>query len=429
MKQQSLLATGLVVGVAVLSGMGLAAVRAAQTPPLDLRMQPLASPAPESGSSLPQMSVSNKGVLLSWVERTGPKATLRFSERTAAGWSAAQTAASGDNWFVNWADVPSVVRLANGTLAAHWLQKSGASTYAYDVKLSYSTDNGRTWAAPFSPHNDGTKTEHGFASLFSMPGGGLGLVWLDGRAMTSTPGTGAMAGMDHGGGDMTVRFASFDDKWTQTGDALIDARVCECCPTTAVVTAEGVLTAFRNRADDETRDIYVSRLEKGKWSEPKAAHADDWRIDACPVNGPALSAHGRGVVIAWFTGKNNQNHAFAAFSKDAGRTFGNPIALDDEKTVGRVDVELLPDGSAIATWMESTPTGAQLRARRVEASGQRSLPVTVTEMSAARSSGYPRMALSGQELVFAWTEVVPGKAAGSDGALRVKTAIAQLPKR
>ena len=28
---------------------------------------------------------------------------------------------------------------------------------------------------------DGTKTEHGFASLFQMPGSGFGVVWLDGR--------------------------------------------------------------------------------------------------------------------------------------------------------------------------------------------------------------------------------------------------------
>ena len=33
-----------------------------------------------------------------------------------------------DVTIVNWADVPSVVRLPGGALAAHWLQKSGAST-------------------------------------------------------------------------------------------------------------------------------------------------------------------------------------------------------------------------------------------------------------------------------------------------------------
>ena len=53
----------------------------------------------------------------------------------------------GYDWFVNWADVPSVVRLANGTLAGHWLQKSGADTYAYDVRLAYSHDDGKTLVA------------------------------------------------------------------------------------------------------------------------------------------------------------------------------------------------------------------------------------------------------------------------------------------
>ena len=94
----------------------------------------VSSPAgPNSG--YPQLSSSARGLLLSWIERDGQKATLRFAERTAAGWSAPRDVASGTDWFVNWADVPSVVRLASGELAAHWLQKSGPDTYAYDVRL------------------------------------------------------------------------------------------------------------------------------------------------------------------------------------------------------------------------------------------------------------------------------------------------------
>ncbi len=74
-----------------------------------------------------------------------------------------------------------MLRLPSGAIVAHWLQKSAASTYAYDVRLSYSTDDGKTWSPSFTPHHDGTPTEHGFASLFPM-GEGFGLVWLDGRA-------------------------------------------------------------------------------------------------------------------------------------------------------------------------------------------------------------------------------------------------------
>jgi len=388
-----------------------------------LRVLPIDSPAAPN-SAQPQLSVSARGVLLSWIERQGARATLKFSERTPNGWSAARVVASGDNWFVNWADVPSVLRLADGTLAAHWLQKSGPSTYAYDVRLSVSKDGGLTWSQSFLPHSDGTQTEHGFASLFAMTGG-LGLVWLDGRAMHSGTHDTAASNAESA---MTLRFGAFDWSWKQTTDTAVDLRVCECCPTAAAVTADGPIVAFRNRTEQEIRDIYVSRLEQGKWSEPQPIANDGWHITGCPVNGPMLAASGRTVVVVWFTGKENQNRAFAAFSQDAGRTFGAPIRLDDNGTLGRVDVDLLDDGSALASWIEYSASAALFRVRRVDASGARSGAVTVAPMASSRSSGFPRIARHGNELVMAWVESAPLAGPGRDSELRVKTAVAQLPR-
>jgi hypothetical protein len=378
--------------------------------------QQIATPAAVN-SAQPQLSTSRRGVLLSWIERTGDLATLKFSERTTAGWSPARTVASGRNWFVNWADVPSVLRLPSGALVAHWLQKSAASTYAYDVRLSYSTDDGKTWSASFLPHHDGTPTEHGFASLFPM-GEGFGLVWLDGRAMKS----GDHGGDHGGGGDMSVRFARFDKAFKQVEETSVDARVCECCPTTAAVTAEGVITAYRNRSDDEIRDNYVARLVNGKWSTPQAVFNDGWKIAACPVNGPSLSANGNAVAMSWFTVKGEQGQAYTAFSQDAGKTFSTPIRVDDGGTLGRVDVELLPDGSALATWIEFADQRAQFRARQIDRTGKRSAPVTIAGIAGSRASGYPRAAIANGEIVFAWTESADG------GGLQVRTSVSSIRK-
>jgi hypothetical protein len=169
---------------------------------MDGNIAATASPAGPS-SAQPQLTVSARGVLLSWIERTGDVAALKFAERKGDAWTTPRTVASGRDWFVNWADVPSVIRLADGSLYGHWLQKSGPDTYAYDVRLARSMDDGQTWSPSFTPHHDGTKTEHGFASLFQMPGAGLGLIWLDGRAMKSGHG-------EHGGGEMSVRGAIYD---------------------------------------------------------------------------------------------------------------------------------------------------------------------------------------------------------------------------
>lgn len=220
---------------------------------------------------------------------------------------------------------------------------------------------------------------------------------------------------------MSVRAAVFDPAGTQISETLVDGRVCECCPTTAAVTAEGPIAAFRDRSEGEVRDIYVSRFRNGAWSEPVAVHDDGWKIPACPVNGPMLSARGRDVAIAWFTVAENQGRAFAAFSTDAGRTFGAPIRIDDEGTLGRVDVELLDAGNAIVSWIEFAGGRAQFRARRIDPSGRRSPAVTVAGIEGSRASGYPRVARHGDELVFAWTE-------NTEGRLRVQTAAARLSR-
>jgi len=414
--------------IALAAALFVAATQMSARSDWPLAITPLKSPA-RGESAQPQLSSSEHGVILSWIERAGPTATLKFSRLRAdvalratarqagSAWSEARSVASGDDWFVNWADVPSVIALADGTLAAHWLQKSGSGTYAYDVRLSFSKDEGKTWTQPVTPHHDGTQTEHGFASLVPMPSGrgGLGLVWLDGRAMKATPGGHG----GHGGGDMSLRFAAFDRDGKQTAETAVDTRVCECCPTAAAITADGVIAAYRDRSTQEVRDIHVARLENGKWSEPVAVHDDDWKIPACPVNGPMLSARGRNVAIAWYTMKNEKGHAQVAFSKDGARSFGAPIVLADADTIGRVDVALLDDGSAVASWIEVVDTRAEFKIRRVDPAGRKSASITVAQLDAGRSSGYPRIAQHGDELVFAWT--------ARDNGLKVQTAVAKLP--
>lgn len=374
---------------------------------------------PASGhTSAPQLTAATNAVVLSWLEH-GPKAvTLKFAERSTHGWSQPRAIASGDDWFVSWADVPSVLRLSDGTLVASWYPATDPTIEAYDLWLAYSRDNGTTWSRPIVPHHDGTKTQHGFASLFELPGGRLGLVWLDGRDQalnTTSPDGGAMA----------LYFASFTRSWTQDAEMIVNARVCECCPVSTAVTSDGVVVAFRDRSPREIRDISISRLENGAWTDARPLHVDGWEINACPVNGPAVSARGRQVAAAWFTGKDNRGRAYAAFSSDAGRSWGEPLRLDDGTALGHVDVELLEDGSAAATWVEFAEGRARLRVRRVERSGARSASVEIAGASGGRVVGYPRLARTGEELVFVWTE--GGETPG--GPERIRGAVARIPHR
>jgi len=196
----------------------------------------------------------------------------------------------------------------------------------------------------------------------------------------------------------------FDRDWTQLTEDAVDTRVCDCCPTAVAVTAAGPIVAFRDRTDDETRDISVSRLVDETWTEPVSVHHDGWHINGCPVNGPALSASGRDVAVAWFTAPQDNGQVFVAFSQNAGTAFGAPVRVDEKGSLGRVDVELMPDGSAIVSWIERADTQAAFMVRRVERSGRRSPTTTVTTLGSNRSSVYPRMARRGNEIIFAWTD-------------------------
>src|SRR5215204_4429093 len=216
-----------------------------------LAVREVESPAgPESRE--PELSVASGGrVILSWVEKTGEKRyALRFASRDAA--------AGGENWFVNWADFPSVVELSDGSLAAHWLVKSGASTYAYDVNVSRSADGGKSWSAPVVPHTDRTQTEHGFVSLLALAEGRLGVVWVDGRNMKDMHGDAE----EHEGPlpvSMTLRYAEVGADGRLSNEAVLDERICECCQTSAAVTAEGPLAVYRGRSASEVRDIHSVR--------------------------------------------------------------------------------------------------------------------------------------------------------------------------
>jgi hypothetical protein len=356
---------------------------------------------------------------MSWLEPIHGGMSLKFSTHDGQGWDEPRPVAQGPDWFINWADFPSVVAIAPGVLAAHWLHQKPGSVYSYDVRMAISRDSGATWSESFTPHDDGTPTEHGFVSLFPHANG-VGALWLDGRR------TGDGGGHDgtsdghagHGSGAsgaMTLRAATIDPRDLAITDGVeIDDRVCDCCQTDVAVASNGPVAVFRDRGEDETRDVFVTRREHGAWSAPTPVHADGWKIDACPVNGPAIDAAGDRVVVAWFTAPDSPR-VRVAFSDDGGRSFGPAMEVDGGQVAGRVDVTLLEDGRAVVSWL-TTGERPVIKARPFDAKGPAGAAMTIAEADAARAGGFPQMLRRANLLYFAWTE------AGEPHRVKVVTA-------
>lgn len=336
-------------------------------------------PPAGGGSGQPFLSATRDGVLLSWLEPAGGSGAvaLRFARWRGGRWSAPRTIVARRDFIVNWADVPSIVEDTNGVLFAHWPRQDG-------IWMAVSRDDGRTWRTPFLL--DGVKGERGFVSFAPLPKGGVGAVWLS------------------EGAAMTLRYAEIDASGAIRSQARLDERVCDCCATGMTVARGRPVVVYRDRSPEEVRDVAVVRQTAGGWTAPRRLRDDGWKIAGCPVNGPQIDSRGDRVAAAWFTAAGEHPRAYVAFSDDAGATFAAPVAVDDGKPLGRVDVVLLDRDRAVVTWLEQTANGASLRARAVARSGKSEPSIEIARTRDIRGAGVARAAVVGRELFVAWTE-------------------------
>ena len=392
-----------------------AAVAAA---PGELQVVDWPLPGAVPGTSAADLTLSHAGtIMLSWIDtQPGRRHSFRYStwDTGQQRWTRApMTIAIGNRMFVNWADTPHIAASLDGAIWAHWLQKSGEAPSAYDIALVRSPD-GANWSPPLVPHDDGTRTQHGFASLWPHGTDLLGIAWLDGRA---TAGGGHAGHETHdpaghaGGGAIALRAALVDPAQRLVLESVIDTRVCDCCPTSVALTSRGPLLFYRGRRPDEIRDVLVSRLEGNVWTAPRRVHADDWRVQGCPVNGPSAAGHGHAVVAAWYTQGGGEPELRMAHSADAGDSFDPPQVLDSGGNVlGRVAVAL--DGhQAAALWLREEAQGQSLWYARFTPDLSRELGRQQVASLQARghASGFPRLVLHAGIAHAVWTDVVDGR--------------------
>lgn len=369
-----------------------------ETPKKEILMvKSMLSPA-GAGSKFPFLYSGSDKTIMSWIEsKSDSVILLKYSEFNGNSWGEAKEIVQGADWFVNWADFPAIVE-HNGHVLSHILQKSSPETFSYDIKLNVLPNGGSDWQTKLPLHTDNTKTEHGFVTLLPYKENSFFATWLDGRNTEN-------GGEHEHHGSMTLRAAEV----TATGDILeeaeLDARTCDCCQTTAAITKNGPVVLYRDRSEEEIRDISVVRYINGKWTAPQTIHNDNWQIRGCPVNGPKAAALDNTLAVAWFTAAGEIPKVNVIFSTDGGEYFDSGITLSENQTLGRVDIALLDHNTALVSYMETSEGTTRLMAVKVNRSRVISKPIIVSEMDATRSSGFPQMELVNNKLLFAWTDV------------------------
>ncbi|PTY00091.1 sialidase family protein [Opitutus sp. ER46] len=332
---------------------------------------PLPSPAGAQAAAPAFAQAPDGTVWLSWVEPAAagqPHFRLRAARFAPAesSWLPTRDIATAASIVPSSTDVPQLAIAGDGRIHALWCDGRGAAFVAE------SRDRGATWTAPERWGPDAAPVEN--VSLTRLADGRVLAAWLDGRKPATGPAVQQLYARILG---------------DPASEERVDARVCDCCPTTLVPLLDGgALLAYRGRSADEVRDIRVARFRGSSWDAPADLSPDGWKITACPVNGPRLATDGSRVAAVWFTAADGEPRVLASYSPDAAGRWLMPLRLDRGRPAGRVDTVLLSDGTVLASWVEADGS-AWLR--RINPEFAANEPVELAPAGAAR--GVPRLLL------------------------------------
>jgi hypothetical protein len=352
------------------------------------RAEPLANPSAD-GSVQPDWSTTPDGsAILSWIEPVkNGEYSLRYAVRKGAAWSEARTVIAGRHFFRQPAEAPEVVQIGDKLWLAHWVEMPKEESEAEYIYVSSSVD-GTRWTAPLMAHLDRSAVQHGLVSMAASGPNEASLFWLETPKGDDGPGYLMRSVVDGSGKEIK--------------EERLDDDVCDCCPTAVARTAKGLIVAYRDHTPDNVRDIAVLRFENGKWAPSKIVHADNWRLDACPVNAASIAAKGDHVALAWFTGATQPAKVQMLFSNDGGATLGKVLQVSTGAALGNTSLALADDGGAIVSWLERTASGdARLLVREISSAGVAGPVVQIAE-GGKTPFGYPRMFHSAAGTFIAW---------------------------
>jgi len=184
--------------------------------------------------------------------------------------------------------------------------------------------------------------------------------------------------------------------------------VCFCCKTALVTRGSDVYVAWRHLFPGGVRDIAVARSADGgrTFSSPARVSEDNWKIDACPDDGPAMAVDGDGAIrVVWPTLVQDAAGArmgiFQAVSRDGGRAFAPRERMDaGDAAPAHPRLTGAAQGAAVV-WDELAGS-----TRRVMVRAPGAAPVA---LSRGRAASYPAIAGTTSGFVVAFTDQLEGR--------------------
>ncbi|MEO1867083.1 MAG: sialidase family protein [Methylococcales bacterium] len=245
-----------------------------------------------------------------------------------------------------WAENPPIIKVSrSGRIHVLYYadENQRATTY-----FSYSDDQGRTFSTPILVSDEATTAMHYMDQMLVDSTGKVYFFWHDTRHGRHDPKLGS--------GVVSLYYTTFDSLNGRLENQKITGGICSCCRTaTALAPNDKPVILARMVLETGIRDHALIRLlDNNQWSKPIQAITDDWRVDACPEHGPAISIDDQGRShLVWFTLGEQRQGIFYAHTDDYGQHVSHPpLALGDSSQLpGHPDV-LAIGNRVYLTWQQ-----------------------------------------------------------------------------
>ncbi len=259
-----------------------------------------------------------------------------------------------------------------------WTSKGASGT---TLLLGQSSDLGKSFSRSAVVQGTDAPGNRGWQAIAADRGGFLHAMWLDHRELaagdTAKPAGGTHSHAGHGtvgtasaaadatdGVAMAAKSKLYIGMLTETDHEQpaprpITGGVCYCCKTALAMGRPGsVFAAWRHVYPGNLRDIAFSMSRDGgrSYSEPIRVHEDQWQLNGCPDDGPAMVVDAdERIHIVWPTvvlEKGEPVKALFHTSSPDGRGFGTRARIPTRGFGNHPQLALAADGSLVMAWDE-----------------------------------------------------------------------------
>jgi hypothetical protein len=275
------------------------------------------------------------------------------------------------------------------------------SAFNGQVFIAHS-DRERGFAPPLPVTTD--MESQRFEALALDADGSLFVAWLDKRNRVPA----AQRGEKYPGAALAFAWSK-DNGATVSQTRIAQDNTCECCRLAVDFAAPGrPAVLFRNIFEGGVRDHAVTTFADPMTPGPiRRVSVDDWQIDACPHQGPALAIAKDGTYhAAWYTNGRARHGLFYARASD-GVSFSSPIAIGSADRRPSNPALLAADGCVWLAWKEFDGEEIAINAMVSHDSGASWTAPSIVART-VQASDHPLLVANGRQVFLSWMSRAEG---------------------